>query len=154
MFTLAQGGTADALLSDILVALDSYEVGEIRAKMVRGRLTKAQKGGYAGGKAPYGYACQRHTKQLVLNEKEAQAVRELFILYAQNPGMTYREMAAILAGRGYKGRNGKAFSPSLVYNILHRADFYLFGRYQYAGVKAQGQHPPIFPLRPEMGGEV
>ena len=144
MFTLAQGGTVDALLSDILVALDSYEVGEIRAKMVRGRLAKAQKGGYAGGKAPYGYSCQRHTKQLVLNEAEAQAVRELFILCAQIPGMTYREMAAVLAGRGYKGRNGKAFSVSLVYNILSRSDFYLTGRYRYAGIEVQGQHPTIF----------
>ena len=54
MFTLAQGGTVDALLSDNLVALDSYEVGEIRAKMVRGRLAKAQEGGYAGGKPPMG----------------------------------------------------------------------------------------------------
>ena len=69
---------------------------------------------------------------------------ELFILCAKNPGMTYREMAAVLAGRGYKGRNGKAFSVSLVYNILSRSDFYLTGRYRYAGIEVQGQHPTIF----------
>lgn len=153
MFTLAQGGTVDALLSDILVALDSYEVGEIRAKMIRGRLAKAQKGGYAGGKTPYGYCCQRHTKQLVLNEAEAQAVRELFILCAKNPGMTYREMAGILAAHGHTGRNGKPFSVSLAYNILQRADFYLFGRYSYAGIEVIGRHPPLFPIPMETTSE-
>lgn len=127
MFTLAQGGTIEALLSDILIALDSYEVGEIKAKMARGRITKATKGGYASGKAPYGYKCQRHTKQLAVNEKEAAAVRELFILWAQNPDMTYRDMAEILTARGYTSRSGKPFSVSLVYSILRRADFYLHG---------------------------
>ena len=72
MFTLAQDGTVESLLSNILVALDSYEVGEIKAKMLRGRLAKAEQGGYAGGRVPYGYTCQRHTKQLVLYEPEAE----------------------------------------------------------------------------------
>ena len=152
MFTLAQGGTIEALLSDILIALDSYEVGEIKAKMARGRITKATKGGYAGGKAPYGYKCQRHTKQLAVNEKEAEAVRELFILWAQNPDMTYRDMAEILTARGYTSRSGKPFSVSLVYSILRRADSYLHGWYRYAGVVVQGQQARIFQYKTRDGG--
>lgn len=144
MFTLAQDGTVESLLSNILVALDSYEVGEIKAKMLRGRLAKAEQGGYAGGRVPYGYTCQRHTKQLVLYEPEAEAVRTLFILFAQNPGTSYRELASLLTEWGYRCRNGKPFSVSLVYNILHRIDFYLLGRYRYAGIEVQGQQPTIF----------
>ena len=149
MFTLAQDGTVESLLSNILVALDSYEVGEIKAKMLRGRLAKAEQGGYAGGRAPYGYASQRHTKQLVLYEPEAEAVRMLFILCAQNPGTSYRELAAVLTDWGYRCRNGKPFSVSLVYNILHRTDFYLLGRYRYAGIEVQGQQPTIFATKGE-----
>ena len=144
MFTLAQDGTVESLLSNILVALDSYEVGEIKAKMLRGRLAKAEQGGYAGGRVPYGYTCQRHTKQLVLYEPEAEAVRTLFILFAQNPGTSYSQLASILTEWGYRCRNGKPFSVSLVYNILHRIDFYLLGRYRYAGIEVQGQQPTIF----------
>ncbi|WP_270913825.1 hypothetical protein [Allofournierella sp. CML151] len=143
----------DALLSDILVALDSYEVGEIRAKMQRGRRAKAEKGGYAGGRVPFGYSCQRHTKQLIINESEAKAVRELFLLAVSHPDMTYREMAAILAAHGHTGRNGKPFSVSLAYNILQRADFYLFGRYSYAGIEVIGRHPPLFPIPMETTSE-
>lgn len=73
MFTLAQGGTVDALLSDILVALDSYEVGEIRAKMIRGRLAKAQKGGYAGGRVPFGYPTPNIVEQNLHDILEAVA---------------------------------------------------------------------------------
>ena len=46
--------------------------------------------------------------------------------------------------RGFTGRNGKPFSLSLVYSIIKRADFYLFGIYEYGGVVVQGQHPLIF----------
>ena len=143
----------DALLSDILVALDSYEVGEIRAKMQRGRRAKAEKGGYAGGRVPFRYSCQRHTKQLIINESEAKAVRELFLLAVSHPDMTYREMAAILAAHGHTGRNGKPVSVSLAYNILQRADFYLFGRYSYAGIEVIGRHPPLFPIPMETTSE-
>lgn len=79
MFTLAQDGTVESLLSNILVALDSYEVGEIKAKMLRGRLAKAEQGGYAGGRVPYGYTCQRHTNSWsCMNRKPKQSGPCLF----------------------------------------------------------------------------
>ena len=109
--------------------------------------------GYAGGRVPFGYSCQRHTKQLIINESEAKAVRELFLLAVTHPDMTYREMAGILAAHGYTGRNGKPFSVSLAYNILQRADFYLFGRYSYAGIEVIGRHPPLFPIPMETTSE-
>lgn len=112
--------------------------------MKLGRLSKAKQGGYAGGRVPYGYKCDRHDKRLSLYEPEAEAVREVFILYSMNPTMTLRDVAAIMNILGYTGRNGKTFQLSLVYRIIKRADFYLFGIYEYSGVVVQGQHPLIF----------
>ena len=125
-------------MKNIMVSVSSYEVAEITAKMKLGRLAKAKQGGYAGGRVPYGYKCDRHDKRLSLYEPEAEAVREVFIMYSMNPTMTLRDVAAIMNILGYTGRNGKPFSLSLVYSIIKRADFYLFGIYEYGGVVVQG----------------
>ena len=143
-FKLLGQSPADELMMNIMVSVSSYEVAEITAKMKLGRLSKAKQGGYAGGRVPYGYKCDRHDKRLSLYEPEAEAVREVFIMYSMNPTMTLRDVAAIMNILGYTGRNGKPFSLSLGYSIIKRADFYLFGIYEYGGVVVQGQHPLIF----------
>ena len=59
--------------------LDVYERLEIALKLKRGRLQKANGGGYAGGGAPFGYECLRGDKKLYVNATEAKAVRRVFL---------------------------------------------------------------------------
>ncbi len=51
-------------------AVAAHERRIITARTRRGRLTKAAKGGYAGGRVPYGYAAQRGSGVLTVNEEE------------------------------------------------------------------------------------
>ena len=48
-----------------------------------GRLQRYKDGCWAGGKVPYGYAYDKTTKKLVINEAEARIVRRIFSEYSE-----------------------------------------------------------------------
>jgi len=133
---------ADVLMQGFIELIDVYEIADIKMKLQRGREEKARQGGYSGGKAPFGYKSKRGSKVLEINEREAAAVRRCYELLASLPDLTYAEVAALLTVEGYRNRAGRQISPTLVYRIVHNYSFYI-GLYQYGGITAKGQHPPI-----------
>lgn len=141
-YSIYSSNPNDILVNGMFELLDVYERLEVTLKLKRGRIQKAKNGGYAGGGAPYGYRSSRHGKHLEVNEKEAEAVRHLFLLKDAEPGITLQNMADIMNEEGYRGRNGKAFNSMLVKRILGRKDFYR-GKYRYGTVESRGDYQPI-----------
>lgn len=132
---------ADVLMQGFIELIDVYEIADIKMKLQRGREEKARQGGYSGGKAPFGYKSKRGSKVLEINEKEAATVRRCYE-FAKSPNLTYEQIASLLTVEGHRNRAGRPISATLVYRILHNYSFYI-GLYQYGGITAKGQHPPI-----------
>ena len=109
-----------------------------------GRKVKAQKGGYAGGRVPYGYNAFNH--KLIINEDEAEVVRLVFLLREQDCSM--QEISDVLNDRGFRTRRGRYFCTSVVASILKNIKFYQ-GFYKYGEMKdyVKGQHEPIIAKR-------
>lgn len=107
-----------------------------------GRAAKAKSGGYAGGKAPYGYRSEN--KQLVVDENEAAVVRRIFDLRAQ--GCTMRDIERKLASDGVTSRSGGRISTPTIQSILNNRHTYE-GYYKYGpdGEWVKGQHEAILP---------
>lgn len=132
----------DKLINGVFELLDEYERSEITVKLKRGRKKKAEGGGYSGGGAPMGYRSVRGSKELVIDDREAAAVKMVFRLKEDNAGITLKMIADIMNIMGYRSNKGKGFTAMLVNRILDREDFYR-GIYKYSGVESIGKHKPI-----------
>lgn len=76
------------LLISVMSAVAEIERENILVQSMSGRRNKASKGGWNGGKAPYGYELQNGQIQIV--EDEAAVIRDTFELYiSTNKGATY-----------------------------------------------------------------
>lgn len=135
----AQDQLMAMILENFMAMVAEIEKTHIRNRMTGGRLQKAAKGGYAGGKAPMGYKVEDGS--LVINEEEAAAVREIFRL--RKEGMTLRDIADSMRGH-YKTRSGKDIAWSTVRQVLDNEKTYR-GWYRYGkdGEWVRGQHEPI-----------
>jgi len=63
-------------ISDIFSRISAYEKKKILRRMLRGKQEKTRQGRYIGGRRPYGY--QIVEGQFLINEEEAEVVREIF----------------------------------------------------------------------------
>lgn len=133
------GVFADILESFTLTAA-KMERENITKRTSAGRLVKAAKGGYAGGRAPYGYEVR--DKRLVVVPQEADVVRQIFEM-RQN-GAKYQEIVDALNAEGKKNKSGGAFSISTIQVILGNEKLYR-GFYKYGKSEdwVIGQHEPI-----------
>ena len=119
----------------------------IAARMGGGRAVKAARGGYSGGKAPYGYCARRGDKSLAINEAEAVMVRRIFELREQE-GQTMKAICQTLKAEGYVTRKGGDFQISTIRYILENRKTYE-GYYKYGkgGEWVEGLHKPILERR-------
>ena len=129
-----------SVFRSLMLFVAEQERKNITMRTSSGRKMKALKGGYAGGKAPYGYGV--FNKQLMVNEKEADVVRLIF--YYRRIGCTISEIANLLHDKGIKTKKGTWFIPAQVSKILQNKEFYL-GYYKYGDMLhwVKGQHQPI-----------
>ena len=106
----------------------------------KGRSMKAQCGGYAGGRCPYGYKIEHG--QLIVNEAEKPIVEYVFKrLDEKAPMLT---IADELNDLGYKTRKGTKFQNTSVRSIANNKPLYQ-GMYKYGKEMnwVQGVHEPI-----------
>ena len=122
----------------ILASFNQLDRETIVMRTTMGRRAKAKTGGYTGGEPPIGYKVEE--KELVVNEKEAWIVREVFRMRAQK--MSYRKIAETLTERGVLGRDRKPMYYTTVRSILSHLEFYQ-GIKSYAGQKFNGKHKAI-----------
>ncbi|WP_373231857.1 recombinase family protein [Cohnella sp.] len=133
---------SDFLINGLMELLDAFQRLEISMKLSRGRNKKAEQGGYAGGRAAFGYKARKGHKAIEVNEKQAQAVIRLFDIREQYPTWTLERIASALNEEGFTTQQGKMFTKVQVKRILDRRGFYQ-GLYRYGGIEAEGQHQAI-----------
>ncbi|MCP1186554.1 recombinase family protein [Paenibacillus sp. 1781tsa1] len=132
----------DFLINGLMELLDQYQRLEIALKLGRGRYKKAEQGGYAGGRATFGYRAKKGQKCIQVDEKQAITVRRVFQLKEQNPTWSLTRVAETMNEEGFKTQQGNMFTKVQVKRILDRRDFYS-GTYRYGDISAEGLHQAI-----------
>jgi len=127
----------------LMLFVAEQERKNIALRTGNGRAIKAAAGGYAGGRAPYGY-CVKGGK-LVVDSNEAAVVR---LIYGMK-GTSFLRIAEWLNDNGYHTRSGGKFYASNVKGIIENEPTYR-GMYRYGRGKnkkdvpwVKGSHEPI-----------
>lgn len=110
----------------------------IAKRLTGGRLAKAHRGGYAGGRPALGYVAD--AGKLVVSDAGSATVRAIY--QAVKKGRSLRRIAAELNAAGHRTATGKLLSAVTVKRVLDRAGLYS-GRTCYATIEAAGQHEAI-----------
>ncbi|WP_066922952.1 recombinase family protein [Methylobacterium sp. CCH5-D2] len=123
----------------------------IRDRTAGGRMNKAGRGGFAGGRAPYGYRVEggdKGQRQLVVVPEQAKVVKRIYKAVKREK-RTLRSICAELNGEGIPAPNGGIWHPSGISYIVDNQKYrgaleYLF---QWNGatthVLQDGTHAPI-----------
>lgn len=136
-----QFGVFSNMLESFTLCVAQMERDNINKRTSSGRAVKSAKGGYSGGRTPFGY--KPENGKMVIVPEEAEVVREIFRM-KDGEGKTYKAVVEWLNGEGKKNRSGTAFSISTVQTIYENKKVYQ-GLYRY-GKQAdwvQGQHEAI-----------
>ena len=105
-----------------------------------GRRIKAARGGYSGGKPPFGY--KPVDGKLVIVPEEAEIIRKIF--KERREGETYMSIIDSLHACGYRTRTNTKFSIGSIQSILGNEKLYQ-GMYKYGPDSewVQGMQEPI-----------
>lgn len=133
-------GMVIKMLDELIDAMCRVDIANKPLKTNNGRIDKAARGAYIGGRTPYGYKVQ--DGKLVVNPDEVPVV--LFIMEQKHAGRTKIRTVDALNHGGYRTRNGKPFVISTVQSIWNNEMFYK-GYYRYGkdGEWVAGQHEAI-----------
>lgn len=133
-------GAFSAILEAFAMFVAEQERNNITRRTSGGRAVKAAKGGYAGGRPPYGYRAEGG--KLVIDEAEAEVVRLIFLL--RKDGATYQDIVNRLSDNGARTRKGNVFAISTVQTVLNNEKLYQ-GYYKYGKSDewVAGQHDAI-----------
>lgn len=133
-------GLCEKFLNELIDTMCRVDVENKPLKTTNGRIDKAARGAYIGGKAPYGYKVQDGV--LAVNPEEVPVVE--FILEEKHRGATKKGTMEKLNAMGYKTRGGKPFVISTVQSVWNNEMFYK-GYYRYGkdGDWVKGQHEAI-----------
>ncbi|UPW81855.1 recombinase family protein [Lysinibacillus sp. Ag94] len=132
----------DFLVNGLMELLDQYQRLEIALKLTKGRNKKAKEGGYAGGRATFGYIKHKGENELKVHDGQARAVKRVFELKELHKKWSLSKLAEALNKEGYQTTQGKAFTKVQVKRILDRESFYQ-GIYTYGQIQANGKHQAI-----------
>lgn len=124
----------------LMMFVAEQELKNITRRTSGGRAIKASKGGYSGGRPPYGY--KPVDGMLTIIPAEAEVVRKIFEM--KKSGATYQQVCDALNEQGKKNRSGTKFSISTVQTILANENTYR-GMYKYgkSGEWVKGVHEAI-----------
>lgn len=119
------------VLSDILevftVVYAKMERDSINKRTSAGRAVKSARGGYSGGRPPFGYRAE--SGHLVIEPKEAQIVKTIYRM-KDDENATYKMIVDYLNSHGFTNRSGTKFSISTVQTIYENRKIYQ-GYYRY-----------------------
>jgi len=100
----------------MMSAFAQYERQRITARMAGGRRQKAESGGHATGRVPFGYEKDEDSGELVINHKEAQIVALIF--QYRGDDLSLRKIARLLNDKGYRTKKDNKWSGKSVSYIL------------------------------------
>ena len=121
----------------IMATFAQFEREQIKERLMMGKQARAKSGKFSGGNnIPYGYDYINH--ELVINEREAAIVREVFDRYLK--GLSPTQIAKQFNASGLRTRKGR-WSDSQIRNILDSRNN--VGEVHFQGEWIQGTHPAI-----------
>lgn len=131
----------------IFAGMAMMEREAITERTLMGRKAKAKQGGFAGGKAPYGYRRDKEGGLEVVPE-EAAIVRRIFALNKQ--GMGTKAIAAQLNAEGIPTRGGRPWIFSTIQGMLHNEKYEGNVEYYFKSTEKEswvelGHHEAILP---------
>lgn len=129
------------VLEGFVVTVAEMERDYINKRKFDGKLEKALRGGWSGGKPPYGYDAIRGSGKLIVNPTEKEMVLRIFDLN-DRLALPYRAICDVLKKEGYKTRQGKEIQASTVGNIIGNRKLYQ-GYIKHHGAWIEGQHEKI-----------
>ena len=121
----------------VIEGFNEYFSEDLKQKVNRGLKESWLKGNATGGLPPYGYVIKN--KKYVIDETEAEVVREIFRKYAQ--GYRAVSIAEDLKARNVRRKCGKHINHKYVYVILH--DRRYTGVVEHQGTEYSNIFPPI-----------
>lgn len=125
------------LFQAVIEGFNEYYSEDLRQKVNRGLRESWIKGNATGGIPPFGYVIK--DKKYVIDETEADVVREIFRKYSQ--GFKANSIANDLKERNVRRKNGKLVDQKYVYVILH--DKRYMGVVTHKGEEYYNIFPPI-----------
>lgn len=133
----------DRRMLEVKAAIAKIEMDNIRQRMTMGRRVRLERGEVPGGQPRYGY--QVVDKRLVVNEAEAQWVRQIFDWY--NQGENNMEIRRRLNAAGVPPRRSKLWSKATITNITV-FEGYATGKYTTVldGEEFEISCPPIISM--------
>ena len=120
------------MMEAVLEGMSEYYSQNLSREVMKGMRENALQCKNTGGKAPLGFDFDEE-KRLIVNPKEAEAVKLIFDLYSQGYGYSY--ILSMLHEREYKTKNGKDFQKNSLYGILTNPKYQ--GTYVYNRVAAK-----------------
>lgn len=135
-----QFGVFASMLEAFTLCVAEMERENITKRTSSGRKVKAAKGGYSGGRPPYGYSPLNG--KLVIVPEEADVVR--YVISAKESGETFQRICDSLNAQGKTNRSGTKFSISTLQVIIDNKPLYQ-GMYRYGKDSEwiEGEHEPI-----------
>jgi site-specific DNA recombinase len=127
------------MTAQMLSVFAEFEHDVLMGRILAGFATKASRGEWMGGRAPYGYSLNKELKSLSVIESEAAAVRQIFAFYLEGDGC--KVVAERLNALGYRVRSGRGWDPQAVLRILNGAVY--AGYIQHGDERHEGLHEAI-----------
>ncbi len=134
-------GVFSDMLESFTLCVAKMERENINKRTSAGRAVKSSRGGYSGGRTPFGY--KPENRQMVIVPDEAEIVRCIFRMKDEE-GHTYKAICEYLNSEGKTNRSGTKFSISTVQTIYENKKVYE-GLYKYGknGEWVKGVHEAI-----------
>ena len=110
------GDSSRKMIRQVLGAVAEYERSMIALRLRSGRVRKAQRGGFAGGAPPYGYAAV-DGNLVEVAEEQATLVR---IRGEHRQGKSLRTIASALNAEGVMPRRGRTWHPGVLARLVDK----------------------------------
>lgn len=138
-----QYGTLGTILESFIVCMAQLERENITKRTTGGRYVKASKGGYAGGKTPFGY--RAIGGKMVIDDREALIVKLIYKMYYKQKMSMYRIVKELENVEDAYGRSGDQIAFSTVQRIIKQNEYFYRGLYKYGklGEWVVGEHKAI-----------
>lgn len=118
---------AERMIVGFISGINEYYVSNLSTEVMKGMKENAYKCLWTGGKPPLGYDVV--DKKLVINEKEAEAVKLIFEMYAEGYG--YGKIIDRLNLLGYKTKKGNKFAKNSLCDLIENEKYkgvYVFNK--------------------------
>ncbi len=136
------GTPAGRMMVQMLGVFAEFERAMIVERILAGQERKAARGGWCGGRRPFGYDIAADRDHLEPNPTEAPLVPVIFDLYAKRK-LGSAAIAHWLNERGYRTKDGRSWSRPSVLTVLRNRSY--LGQIYYRGNWYPAPHEPLIP---------